>query len=288
MKKYKLFTFFLGCLVFIFIFLRILKTGLLIFGLKHAKKIDYLNCYKFTENYFTGHRKLSGFRMEQFLTEEESKKITNEVYINKDLWEIRNPAMSTLGTASYLDGANKQMYIEKSQKSNIVMHKLFGNLHKKVINYFKKICPDSKIKFKKNAALPGFHIFECNSLFSLPVASVHKDLQWKRLTFEKDDEIDEKYTMSFTLALELPIKGGGLYMFESSDLGLLNYVNVGSFLHSFAKKEKIEYKVGYIVMHNGMDYHMIAPCETSKTHKRITLQGHGVYEKKSNTWWIYW
>jgi hypothetical protein len=90
------------------------------------------------------------------------------------------------------------------------------------------------------------------------------------------------------LALELPPKGGGLYMFESSELGLLNLVNVGSFLHSFANKHKIEYKVGYIVMHNGMDYHMIAPCEMSNTKNRITLQGHGVYEKKSNTWWIYW
>jgi hypothetical protein len=88
--------------------------------------------------------------------------------------------------------------------------------------------------------------------------------------------------------LELPPKGGGLYIFESPEFGLLNYLNVGSFLHSFSEKHKIEYKVGYIVVHNGMDHHMIAPCEVSNEFSRITLQGHGVYEKAKNTWWLYW
>jgi len=58
-------------------------------------------------------------------------------------------------------------------------------------------------------------------------------------------------------------------------------------INSLTKKTKIEYKVGWIVCHNGQTFHMIAPCKQSKT-SRITLQGHGIYEKTQNTWWLYW
>jgi hypothetical protein len=33
---------------------------------------------------------------------------------------------------------------------------------------------------------------------------------------------------------------------------------------------------------------MIAPCAETKDGYRITLQGHGVYERNANTWWLYW
>jgi hypothetical protein len=112
-------------------------------------------------------------------------------------------------------------------------------------------------------------------------------MQWMRLKYEDDEKIDKKNTLSFTLCLELPESGGGLYTFDSSSNPILTTFIPRSCIHSFAKKEKILYKVGYMVTHNGQTYHMIAPSQKSNK-KRITLQGHGVYDKNKDTWYLYW
>jgi len=224
--------------------------------------------------------------MDPFVSKQRASEITDTVKLLKKSWERRNAAMSTLGTASYLDGGSQ--YIQKSMESNPLIKLHFHDLLEDVRMYFQERCPGSAVKYKDNAALPGFHIFDCNRLFSFPVASVHKDMQWNRLTFADDEEINTTYTMSFTLALELPPGGGGLYTFDTPELGLAGFLFPKSILHSFAKKTRIDYKVGYMVVHNGMTYHMIAPCKQSSDASRITLQGHGVYEKTKNTWWLYW
>jgi hypothetical protein len=226
--------------------------------------------------------------MDKFMTTERAASIARKVKDLKSLWQRRNAAMMTLGTASYLDGSNSEAYVKMSEKSNPLMREHFGELLEDVRLYFQERCPGSTVKYKENAALPGFHVFDCNKLFSMPVASVHKDLQWMRLTFDKKAQINSKYTMSFTLSLELPPGGGGLYTFDSPDLGMLSYLVPRSLLHSMAKKTRIDYKVGYMVVHNGMTFHMIAPCKPSPDSYRLTLQGHGVYEKTQNTWWLYW
>jgi hypothetical protein len=227
--------------------------------------------------------------MDQFYSEKESATVADRVKKLKHLWETRNQAMSTLGTASYLDGANSLTYQSLSKTSNPMILEHFPDLLDKLQSYFQNKCPSAQVKFRDNAALPGFHIFHCNKLFSLPVASVHKDMQWNRLSYTDDEDIDENNTLSFTLALELPQGGGGLYTFENVlELPpILNLIVPHPILNSFSKKTKIEYKVGWIVTHNGQTYHMIAPCKPSEKY-RITLQGHGIYEKKSNIWWLYW
>jgi hypothetical protein len=158
-----------------------------------------------------------------------------------------------------------------------------------VKSFFQARCPEARVLYRDNAALPGFHIFDCNKLFSMPVASVHKDLQWQRVKFAPHEDIDTKHTMSFTLALELPPGGGGLYTFEGvPELGILSYLVPHPLTNSLARKTKIEYKVGWMVTHNGHTFHMIAPCKQADNAFRITLQGHGVYERTQNTWWLYW
>jgi hypothetical protein len=204
---------------------------------------------------------------------------------HKAKWERRNVAMSTLGTASYLDGSDKKEYVRLSKEKNPFMAEQYGDLHDKVLHYFQSKCPSATVRYKDhNAALPGFHIFDCNKVFAMPVASVHRDMQWNRLTYHKNEDIDEENTLSFTLALELPEGGGGLYTFEDAPNSLLIPRPLS---HSMSRKTHIEYKVGWMVTHNGQTSHMIAPCKESKKF-RITLQGHGVYEKNANTWWLYW
>ena len=281
----------------IFNFSYFANSGLLIGGLKNAKIIHSKNAKQHVLelqpnlNHLTQEKQnalmLSTFAMDKFFTKNELFVILEKIKSLRKHWIKRNVAMSTLGTASYLDGQNIAEYVKKSVKSNIFMKEHFSWVYDKLIHYFQQRCPQSNIKFKTNAALPGFHIFECNKIFSLPVASVHKDMQWNRLTFdETKEEIDDENTLSFTLALELPDGGGGLYTFENPPTQSIFIPR--PLIHSFSKKTKINYKEGWMVCHNGQTYHMIAPCKESKTKSRITLQGHGVYEKKSNTWYLYW
>lgn len=256
------------------------NSGLMISGLTTCKTITFKNATLSTPN----SNPLSSFAMDKLLTLEECNMFSERIKSHESFWERRNVAMSTLGTASYLDGANKNLYITKSIESNKFMEGNYSDLLDLVLNYFKFRCPNSNIEFRTNAALPGFHIFDCNKIFSHNVASVHKDMQFNRLTYLKNEELDEKNTLSFTLALELPQDGGGLYTFEDEISSLLIPKPV---TYSFSKKTKIEYKEGYIVCHNGLTFHMIAPCKESKR-KRITFQGHGIFIKNFNTWYIYW
>ena len=260
------------------------NSGLLVVGLKNARRITYRNAHLHSKSVSNN---ISTFRMEPFMTQQECYNIAAVVYALKDNWEQRNVAMYTLGTASYLDGATKTDYIEKSMKSNPLIAQHFQPLLEKVLTYF-RAKTTSRVVYRDNAALPGFHVFDCNKIFSLPVASVHRDLQWNRLTYDKHESIDMANMLSFTLAIELPPGGGGLYTFDMNVPPLLTLLIPRGIMSSMAPKTKIEYKEGYMVTHNGLTDHMIAPCKQSAERKRITLQGHGVYEKNADTWYIYW
>jgi hypothetical protein len=134
--------------------------------------------------------------------------------------------------------------------------------------------------YHEQCALPGFHVFDCNTLFSYPVASVHKDMQFLRTGI---DNISDD-TLSFTLALEVPEGGAGLYTFDSAEANLLV---PRPLIYNLANKTYIEYKTGWMVTHGGQTYHMIAPSKQGTGH-RITLQGHGVYQTTTDTWFLYW
>ena len=233
---------------------------------------------------------IADFRFEAFYTEEDAVNLTQRVLDQKHLWERRNIAMSTLGTSSYVDGAVSKIYQQKAAESNPRMLELFGDVEERILKYFQHRAPGSTIKFRDNAALPGFHIFECNKLFANPVASVHRDLQFLRLEYGKDEHIDFKNTLSFTVALQLPKSGSGLYMIELPKIpDLVQILIPRPMITAVAEKAKIEYKVGYITCHNGQTTHMIAPSPWDGTDSyRITIQGHGVYDWKKNTWYMYW
>lgn len=246
-----------------------LYLGYAYYLIDYENRIDNHITYK---NNIIPSENLADFCMEKVLTEEESKLFTRQVKSHKKYWKTKNILMYTLGTASYLEGTKGfEYYKNEYQKTNKFLYKHYKYLYDKVLNYFQKRAPNSKVKYR--FSYPGFHIFKCNRLFSLPVASVHKDYQYKHVKIEDGEDIDYTKTLSFTLCLELPPTGGGLYKFEND------------------KKTKVNYKPGYIVCHNGKTTHMIAPSPTPKndnTYYRITLQGHGLYDKKKNIWWLYW
>ena len=215
---------------------------------------------------------LSEFCMDRVLTDKQATKFAQKIKNDQKYWKSKNILMYILGTASYIEGKKGYSYYKSEyKKTNKYLRKNYKELYDIILNYFKKRAPNSKVKYR--FALPGFHIFKCNKIFSLPVASVHKDMQFKHLKFRNNEDIDYDKTLSYTLSLALPPTGAGLILFEDN------------------KKVKINYKIGHIVCHNGQTTHMIAPSPTPtdiKKHYRITLQGHAVYDKNANTWWLYW
>jgi hypothetical protein len=236
-------------------------------------------------------RCLSDFAFEPILTPEEIERAHKQILADKSKWVHRSGPMYTLGVPSYIEGAqNRQGYVKKAKDMNPEMMQKYGWLLEKVQDYFQKRSPNARVTFRDRAALPGFHIFESNSIFALPVASVHKDLQHQFLQTNKQEKLDLVNTLSFTLTIALPQTGGGLYMFEVDPAYDL-YPPIVQLRK--AKKKRINYKAGWMVAHNGNDWHMIAPSADPKTRSergkyRITLQGHGVYDIKTMTWYLYW
>ena len=78
--------------------------------------------------------------------------------------------------------------------------------------------------------------------------------------------------MSFTIPIELPPKGAGLFVWdagpESSPIG--------------SPYDYVPYELGQIVIHDGLQFHMMETSRIKKGQYRITMQGHGVLS--DNVW----
>jgi hypothetical protein len=255
------------------------------------------NIYYFINNYtlitsIPKPNKLSDLCIEQIITPIQAMMFADRIKNNKQLWQKQKIILHTIGTASYIEHSNGyNSYKKKYEITNKILEDNYSDLLDIILKYFQKRCPESNVKYR--FAYPGFHIFDCNLISSLPVMSVHMDSQYELLQFNENENINSNDTLSFTLCLELPKSGGGLYIFESNlQSKLQSKLQSNDFFFGLpinSKKEKIEYKPGYIVCHNGKDIHMIAPSlSLYDNNYRITLQGHGVYEKSSNTWFLYW
>jgi hypothetical protein len=294
------------CALFISVLILILfnisylaNCGLLIpqYFWNRADEINTLNA--FTHPHAVSHSKrsqedpltIADFRFEQLYSEQDAKSVSERVIAQKHLWQRRNAVMSTLGVSSYVDGFNSKEYQRLAKESNTSMTRLFGDVEQRILDYFRfrLEATNATVEFRENAALPGFHIFDGSELFSRPVASVHRDFQFWRLEYAHDENIDFKNTLSFTVSLQLPEGGAGLYMFDVPDVGLLQTILPRPLLTAVAQKTKIVYKTGYIVCHNGQTTHMIAPSPWKGNDSlRITLQGHGIYDWKKMKWYLYW
>jgi hypothetical protein len=224
---------------------------------------------------------MGSLTMEFFATTDRCKRIVSDLVAVRNEWRRRNPIMSTFGTASYLDAPNAAAYEKSASQSNPRLLSVFPTLYDDILAYFRQRT-NSRVEFRANCGYPGFHIFESGRVFSWPVTSVHRDLQFRNLRILPVEDIDYANTMSFTLALELPESGGGIMLFDESP-SFFKTISL-----NLARKTVIPYKVGWMVTHNGQETHMILPCQWSDKRPRITLQGHGLFDKASDSWSLYW
>lgn len=196
----------------------------------------------------------------------------------KPLWisQSLGGVMYTLGKASYLNGKKSQ---DIYNYNNLFLMNHFKFLYVDLLNFLKKYFKTPNVKYKTDAFLPGFHIFPSTPFIQYPVTSFHVDRQYNNTCWDNYTNCDFENTITFTIPIESPQSGGGIYFFEAT--------KKDSFFKALiSNKMKHEYKIGEIVLHTGNNWHLITPSKINKNEHRITLQGHAI--KCNDTWYIYW
>lgn len=222
-------------------------------------------------------------------------KSIDEIY---DCWErdVPPPINSyTLGAVTYhiaYSDLNKQKYFQNCQKLNPIFKDKFGWIYEKCLKELSKhIGPCELVE---GLGYPGFHIFghgpnDTNNLLDIrlmqePLAKRHQDLPFVHHmnVWSGFSEIDLENTLSFTLTLEKPENGAGLYFWDDDTLEQYEIDNEYSrYLKTVSTKENphiIQYRTGSLFYFMGSSlWHQIAPAyKLNEFDRRITMQAHGV------------
>ena len=103
------------------------------------------------------------------------------------------------------------------------------------------------------------------------------------------NEVDLENTLSFTIPINLPTHGGGLYTWEDEvDPKLFNYTTNDTKLSELESPSVSNlYNKGEMVYFIGHLLHQMMPGrDLQPTDRRITVQGHGI--KCDGVWRLYW
>jgi hypothetical protein len=205
-----------------------------------------------------------------------------------------NSVISTIGTAAYLDGSTD--YCKKARESNPMLLNKFPYLYEELLHHLSyRIEPGSQVKcqyaIEHDIAVPGFHIFPGKSLLGKGwnVASLHVDMQELQVPWPKGYGFDYEKTYSFTIPISVT-RDSGLYIFAKKAKNINPYVPLCWKLRNI-NRQKIYYENGKCYLHHGKWFHLISPFrgkQETMYMDRITLQGHVLYCKTTQSYWIYW
>jgi hypothetical protein len=217
----------------------------------------------------------------EFLTPEECSRTREIIFGLKDKWVNRASGFMpfyTLGAASYLDSSpdDAAPYYQATKRYNPILASNFPLLYDRLSERLTEIT-GIPTKYADNMALPGFHIFLYSKTFEYPIAHTHFDLQFQTLKWEYE-KVDLDHPISFTCPIVMPKTGSGLNWWEITreDTKDLSEEGVDDLKRS---KETLyfPYKLGNIILHEGLVLHQIAPSkDLEENDERITLQGHGL------------
>ena len=132
----------------------------------------------------------------------------------------------TLGAVSYLDSvASPDTYNKHKKYLNPVLLKKFNWIYDIICEKLQREFGEPVV-IDNILAHPGFHIFatktgsvlrpEYLKLFEEPLGSVHVDVQYEEHYeyWQTFTNVDLENTLSFTIPVNLPTHGGGLYTWE--------------------------------------------------------------------------
>jgi hypothetical protein len=229
------------------------------------------------------------FREIEILSPAECTEVVSRIHQLKRNW-IRREMMApfyTLGAASYMDAVEdaEQNYYAVAKTTNEILWKHFQQLYHSVVRSLTASF-DSSVSFMDRFALPGFHIFQGHQFFTKEIMSVHFDLQYELLEWER---VIENYNpISFTLPLVLPQEGAGLWLWDLmyDEVKGKSQVEKDQLIASRNKRYHA-YKTGTMLIHSGQELHQIAAMRSFQPHEeRVTFQGHGL--SVEGVWYIYW
>ena len=269
------------------------------------------------------------------LSEEQSTKAVKLVDNLEKVWIRRAPDpmdFFTVGACTYLEGCESiSKYHKHRAILNPVLKKNFDWLYDIVCE---KISAElGPAELLDSLAFPGFHVFGhkpgqvshpgCVERMQKPLASLHVDIQYREhpCIWNTFDEVDLEEPLSFTLPIELPENGGGLWVWDwlSLDDDWIRKFNfqddsqkdstIKKFMEDVDPRENkefwdngslpfdynaiydtkpmvIPYTVGKLFYHTQHILHQIIPgYKPSNVDRRITLQGHGI--KCDGIWRLY-
>ena len=187
---------------------------------------------------------------------------------------------------------NKYIYQRRAMKLNPIFRERLGWLYDRLAKTLADAL-GAPTRYPDDLALPGFHVNQ-KAIREKTVGpfrtgpAPHFDLQWQKIDWGDPSKVDFKLPLSFTLAVALPAKGGGL---KTWDIRYDEYKKLNTDekakLRAARKKEYHPYTVGQMVVHSGFQLHQVAPTpEFGPGDERITLQGHGI--KRDGVWQLYW
>ncbi len=224
----------------------------------------------------------------------ECARVRDEVHALRQEWTQRNLYVPffTLGAASYLDAAPQRSarYVKRLAHTNPILRARFGWLYARAAAALTELtgeptqCPEGPAA----PALPGFHIYLADSIFTHPVASIHIDLQHQGVPWEAPDEMDFTERLSFTLAIALPRGGAGLRVWAVPPEELR--ARPWSEIHAGLEQRPVRfhpYTLGSMAVHSGDSVHQaVLMPEAHPDDERITLQGH--LARRRGVWQMYW
>jgi len=269
------------------------------------------------------------------LSEKQTQETVNLVDKLERVWIRRAPTpmdFFTVGACTYLEGCESIIkYHRHREVMNPVLKKHFTWLYTILIDKLSTVFGDCEIV--NELGHPGFHVFghkpnqlsdpTCRERFEKPLASLHVDIQYRQHMsyWSRYNNVDLEDTLSFTLPVELPENGGGLWLWdwleldteeidkfnfqgdENKDACIKEYMkdadprenkefwDNGSLPMEYnaiydTKPMVVPYTTGKLFYHTGHILHQIIPgYKLQEGDRRITLQGHGI--KCDGTWIIY-
>lgn len=226
------------------------------------------------------------------LTPDECQDVVNRLHEARPHWTRRHPMAPffTLGNPSYLDGGNppSPAYLEACVGGNAFLAPLFADVYARLEETLARHF-QARLARAPRTALPGFHIFLAHKAFTKPVASLHLDLQYEKISWPEDSFYSTEQPLSFTLALQLPASGGGLTWWPLDEKTVLGMP--GAELKEAVRSTPAEffpYRTGHLALHSGHLLHQISPSpKMEKGEARITLQGHGLWGR-DGVLYLYW
>jgi hypothetical protein len=225
------------------------------------------------------------------LDAEECARIREGLTKLRRYWTPRHPEIPsfTLGAAAYLDipDHGHARYLSTTTRTRRVMLRDFGWLYERLVA---KITEETgtPARLTQIHAPPGFHIFQMHERLIELVPKLHFDLQHEDLDWVDDPNDDPKRRITFTVPIEVPRAGAGVYVWPIRREDTLGKTKAElEKLHADTPPTFHEYHEGSLLLHDGNRLHQIAADRPMEDHEsRVTFQGHGVLSE--GDWQLYW